>query len=582
MNGTLNKFRKRNIQTNLYHFILVIFVVAVSVCLISGLFISHITFDKFVTNFYTNSKLPTVWIETDKIMNDDEQFLSENYSYSKRYKFKSSFKHSSSQYEATFLVSDGKVSVPYIVDGAKGKGCYISSRFVEKYHIGVSFTKIKLDYEINGITKSLSIDVVGSMSMAEDMLKSDECLIFIDEKVFLEILKSNFSEFPDLSLDDLNYNQLLITSEVDDGDIEKIKNYYSASESELISLKTHDDMESITDVNNELRISNIMRLSFPWLFVLISILVVVSAINQLAKKEQYNIGLLKSLGVSDKEILSNYSGYGVLFCFIGTILGLVMSPLIIPNIIFDNYNKIFDLPRDLVKLSVPIGLIIGLVVVFCLIGYFSAFFVCLKTIKYSPKECMSGISKNNLTTRKIRKKSAGVTGSTFRNMSLNLSRTIMSIVGISGASLLVLLGFGINSNSDKMGMISVFSNIFKGFSIVLLLLTIIILLTQIFKERAKELAMLRIHGESYVKIWLSIVLEMIFIGIISFIIAGLICEPTLCLILKIFSIGENFYINFLGFLKTFLIVFSGIIFISSFAIIKVLKLDLPGAIKFSE
>ena len=101
MSNILNRFRKRNIQTNFYHFILVIFVIAVSICLISGLVINYLTLNRSVKKFYNDSKLPNLWVETDKITTEDEQFFASKFDYDKRYKFDSVFKTGSSEYNGT-------------------------------------------------------------------------------------------------------------------------------------------------------------------------------------------------------------------------------------------------------------------------------------------------------------------------------------------------------------------------------------------------------------------------------------------------------------------------------------------------
>ena len=53
-------------------------------------------------------------------------------------------------------------------------------------------------------------------------------------------------------------------------------------------------------------------------------------------------------------------------------------------------------------------------------------------------------------------------------------------------------------------IIHIFGNIFKIFAVILLILSIVVLVVQIFKERIKEMALLRLHGEPYIKIWLGL------------------------------------------------------------------------------
>ena len=587
MKGVLGRFRKRNIQTNFYQFMLVIFVVAVSVCLIAGLFINYLTLKTSINNYFKDSNLPNLWIETNKISAEDESFFSDKFEFDKRYKFNTTYKSGNHEYKGTFSVSGGEVSMPYLFEENKGKGCYVDAKFAKQNQFGLNYSTLSFDFEFGGETKKLTFKILDYIAFAEDLISDGDCVVFIDEEFFLETLRNNFDGISnDLSV--INYNEILITSDVSDKDVKEIENHYENSSTDLLKLTKRENLESVVAINNEIKTAERMLWVFPIIFVVISILVVYSAISQLVLKERYNIGLLKSLGISNKQILTNYCGYGTTICFIGAVLGLLAAPLIIPNMTFEVYDKMFNLPRDVVKLLCPANLIVLTIVSAVFVGYVSSFFVVFGLIKKTPKECMSKFSKLGLKSRQKKRKCPAILAPVLRNMKLNLTRTVMSIVGIAGSSLLVLLGFGSekilkeNPLKNEIMEMEVFSRIFRGFSIVLLALTIVILLVQIFKERLKEMAVLRIHGEGYLKIWLSVLLEMIFVGAIGFVVSVLLSGPTMLLNLHIFGINEYFAINFLGYFKTFLIVFLMIGFSASFGLIKIYRLKLDEAIKFSE
>ncbi|MBR3885145.1 MAG: ABC transporter permease [Clostridia bacterium] len=588
MSNILNRFRKRNIQTNFYHFALVIFVIAVSVCLISGLIINYLTLSRSVNKFFNDSKLPNMWIESNQITNEDEAYLSSKFEFDKRYKFDSSFKTGSSEYFGTFLVSGGDVSTPYITKGEREKGCYVDAKYAEKYRFGLNHSKIALNYELNGTTKRIEFKIVGLISLAEDLIIDDKPTIFIDENVFLETLKTYFTGIENADLSILNYNEILISSNVSTQDKLDLQNYYENSSSKIINIQEKENLPSLIALNKEIEIARNMLWIFPIIFVLISILVVISAISQMTLKERYNIGLLKSIGISNKQILMNYCGYGSFVGFLGAVLGFLLSPLIIPNMTFETYDKLYNLPRDEMKLTCPALLIVFVIIISILICYFTALFVCLNLTQKTPKECMSKMMKTNLKSRQKKNKLPAIINAPLRNMKLNLSRTIMSVFGVAGSSLLMLLGFGVekiiinNAENKKFYSVGIFSKIFKGFSIALLMLTIIVLIIQIFKERLKEMSMRRVHGEDYVKIWLSVLLEMVFIGLVGYIISILFSGPAMLLNLHIFGINEYLAINFLSFLKVFLIIFSIILISASVGLLKIYKLKLSESIKFSE
>ena len=83
MNNILKRFRKRNIQTNIHHFVLVILVVAVSMGLFIGLLINSMTLKNTIKTFYLNTNLPDVWVTSDKISQADETFYAEYFDYEK-------------------------------------------------------------------------------------------------------------------------------------------------------------------------------------------------------------------------------------------------------------------------------------------------------------------------------------------------------------------------------------------------------------------------------------------------------------------------------------------------------------------
>lgn len=585
MNKILNKFRKRNIQTNIYEFILVIFVVAVSVCLTAGLFINHLTLGKAVDKFYSKSRLPNLWIETDLVTSEDESFLNDKFSFSKRYCFESEFTVGSNSYKSEFLVADGKISVPYIIEGDKGDGCFVDAKFIEKYNIGINHSIIEIPLTFGGETKIVEFKVLGSISMAENLL-SENCLIFIDENVFKKIVKAYFSGI-DENLININYNQVLITSKISEDDKTILKQHFDVPERAGFKLYDKSNLESFLSAKKEVKNAKIMTYSFSLLFVIVSVLVIASAVGQLVFKEKYNIGLLKSLGVENRELVFNFCGYGTFVCFIGAIIGLAISPLIIPNITFEAYDKIFNLPRDEVKLTCPVWLCLSVILFAVFVGFVSAFFACLNFVKKNPKECMIAKSKSKLKSRKKitgkKKVSFAIISAPFRNMKINLIRTIMSIFGVLGSSVLCIIGFGVGENQSKKALsMQAFSNVFKGFSIVILLLVVIILLVQIFKERSKEMALLRIHGENYFKIWLSILFEMSFICLIGYFGACALAELVFDLFQKIFGINGIKNLNITAYLKTFLLVFAIDFMVASSSLYKVYKLDLPSATKISE
>ncbi|MBP3581519.1 MAG: FtsX-like permease family protein, partial [Clostridia bacterium] len=118
----------------------------------------------------------------------------------------------------------------------------------------------------------------------------------------------------------------------------------------------------------------------PVIFLLVSVLVIITTIDQLIFMERSKIGTLKSVGVNDKKILRHYSSYGAVLCGIGALLGLIIGPLIIPGIMFIKYDLVYSIPKEYVKLSYPWWLL-AVFVFMVLVGYLVAFITSHKYLK---------------------------------------------------------------------------------------------------------------------------------------------------------------------------------------------------------
>ena len=585
MNGVLRTFRKRNIQANFYHFMLVVFVVVIWACLTCGLLINYFSLKSVVSKLYSNSKLPGLFIECDQVSAADENYLEQKYTISKRLILNKTATDGYKDFDAEIIVANGKISIPYIVDGDKGSGCFVDAKFAEKNHIGQNFSKITFEYTLGAETQNISFNVIGIMTIAEDLRVQDTGLIFIDENAFLSGLKVAFAGIDDADLSILKYNQVLIENDVSDGEIQQIAEYYESSSSNLLNLYRFEDTDAAKQVAAELKRAELMTYTVPSLFLLVSMLVIISAMSQLILQERYNIGLLKSFGINSKSIVANYAGYGRFFCVLGAMIGLAISPLFVPNFTFFIYDKIYNLPGDMVVMYCPWWIILAIVCFAGIIGYLSALISCLSILGKTPKECMNKSIKIRLKSRNKRTKLPTAFSVLARNIKLNISRTIMAIISISGGALLCLLGFGVEklkSENYNIEVLQIFSKIFTAFALVLIVLSIIIFLIQIFKERTKEMAVLRLNGIGYMKIWVSVLLEMAAVSILSIVVSFILCGPVFSLMLNLFGVTAKFTIDFVCYLQVFAIVMAVTIVIAAMGIYKIFKLNINDTLKFSE
>ena len=103
-------------------------------------------------------------------------------------------------------------------------------------------------------------------------------------------------------------------------------------------------MPSNAVISNDIVQSRQLTYCFPLIFFLVAILVVLTTISQLILKERTQIGTFKSLGISKNTILFYYIAMMSGIALIGTILGLIIGPLLLPGILNLKYSILYSLP----------------------------------------------------------------------------------------------------------------------------------------------------------------------------------------------------------------------------------------------
>ncbi len=194
---------------------------------------------------------------------------------------------------------------------------------------------------------------------------------------------------------------------------------------------------------------NIAKL-FPLVFYIIAILTSLTSMTRMVEEERTEIGTLKALGYSSMQILGKYILYSLSACVSGGILGMALGFKLLPNIIWTIYKIIFEMG----DLSAPFRLDVGAlglgIAIICIVG--ATIFACINQLRSMPAKLMrpkapkSGkriiLERINFVWRRL-KFSQKVT---LRNIFRYKKRAIMTIVGITGCTALILAGFGLKDS----------------------------------------------------------------------------------------------------------------------------------------
>lgn len=325
---------------------------------------------------------------------------------------------------------------------------------------------------------SLNFVVTGSMKYPENIAKAayGTSTILIDNDTFLSSLKNFLNPYFRENLtasekenifhllgevfSELGYfkeennsfslapNQYLFASKnkenINDLNME-LKELSKRKNSSIYSVNNRNNMPFFLTISSEISQAKGFTYLFPFVFFFVATLVILTTASQMIVKERHQIGTLKALGVSKREILLFYMSLILIVVFLGILLGEILGPFIIPWIMGNKYELIYTLSA--LKYVFPIfeGLLVAFL--FLAISALTAYLVIIKEVRLSPSESMLPVTPSFKAKKDSPfKKENSLFLSlkmAFRNIRANLLKSLMVIVGVMGCTSLLVTGFGI-------------------------------------------------------------------------------------------------------------------------------------------
>lgn len=197
---------------------------------------------------------------------------------------------------------------------------------------------------------------------------------------------------------------------------------------------------------------SIIAMVFPGFFFLIAIFISFTTMTRMVDEEREYIGIMKSLGYANHQILTKFITYAVLATSVGAILGLIAGYTLIPELIFFAYSSMYNFPKMLLQ-GYTLYTTIALVAAFV-----STVGASLLAVQHSLKTNAASLLQPKAPKRGSRiwleripfiwRRLSFNYKITFRNVFRYKSRMLMTIFGIAGSTGLILTGFGI---SDSIG-----------------------------------------------------------------------------------------------------------------------------------
>lgn len=189
---------------------------------------------------------------------------------------------------------------------------------------------------------------------------------------------------------------------------------------------------------------------FPTMFFLVAALVGLTTMTRMVDEERGVIGAYKALGYGRLRIASKYLIYAAVPSVLGSLFGIVLGNQTLPRICWSAYLMMYRGP-DLLVVHQPVFNTIGCVAsAACTLG--ATAFACRSELRETPASLLqpkapkAGKRIFLEYIRPLWKRLRFTQKVTCRNLFLYKRRLFMTIVGIAGATGLLLTGFGIKDS----------------------------------------------------------------------------------------------------------------------------------------
>lgn len=180
-------------------------------------------------------------------------------------------------------------------------------------------------------------------------------------------------------------NQVVIKTSDSDVVIDKINEYFSGKDNFILAYK-NTSLPSYQALNQDVTQAMKLTFVFPVIFFLVSLLVILTTLSQMILKSRGEIGTLKALGIPKRTIYLHYISFGVVLCFIGSLLGFIVGPLTIPNVMGIKYNLLWDMPKLPVKFFYLMSIL--MIVALIVIAGLCSFILAHSVVKEKPAETL--------------------------------------------------------------------------------------------------------------------------------------------------------------------------------------------------
>ena len=213
-------------------------------------------------------------------------------------------------------------------------------------------------------------------------------------------------------------------------------------------------LESYSSLNSDLSSIEAVGRLFPIIFLLVAVLMSLTAMTRMVEEERVLIGTYKALGFGNASIYRKYILFAFISCLLGGVLGDIFGFVFMPRFISAILSSLYSLPQYYLRFDPLYG--VGGVVLFMVAIVGATMLSCRNELRQMPAALLrpkAPRSGSRVWLERIPvvwNRLKFLNKVTVRNLFRYKKRLFMTIGGIMGCTALIICGFAIRDSVMKL------------------------------------------------------------------------------------------------------------------------------------
>ncbi|WP_036591054.1 ABC transporter permease [Paenibacillus alvei] len=442
----------RDIKQSIGQFLAFVLVIAVGAFFYAGLFTLSGNLSDYTKAYYTAHNLSDLNVYYDHISKQDVTNLSENQGINKieaRYTLDATqvFENLKAAIKIHSIPANNEINTPTVIEGRIPSGAdevLLDSHYAKehKYQVG---SQIHLSVNDNPMTFTIS-----GLGENVEYVKKNEIqdhkssgVAYIAEAAIPRIAGS------------LTYNEILVDAK-EGYDIDQLGQTIKAQSTELtyVNQVSKERTFGYSQLKQTIHNNNLMSKVIPLVLFIIEAIILFLTMTRIIDSQRNQVGIMKALGIKNRNIMLHYMGYPLLVGIIGSILGCIAASSIFIPLVKVSNAKAYSLPD--ITFSMSLTSVIPPILVSSAFGILS----CYLSGRAILRECAAQAMRPK-PPKKMKKllveRIPGIWSNIsynykliLRNIFLNKPKAIASSVGVVVSTVLLITAFGTMTSLQKV------------------------------------------------------------------------------------------------------------------------------------